>query len=133
MHVLIAEDNPAEARLILEGLAEAGIQVTTNLAENGPDAQKHLGLMKYDLVLLDVNLPKMSGLEALESFGGEPPSPVVVLSASAWPEDRVRALRAGALAYYRKPTDLDQFFEIIGEIGRIAAAGLGSSVRSPYH
>lgn len=136
MQMLIAEDNPADVRLITAALEESGIQVEHSVVHNGTEAKEHLDLLRYDLVLLDINLPQLTGLEVLESFGGEPPSPVVIFSSGAAVHDRERLRRAGALAYYEKPLDLDRYLAILAEIVNGYLSGTGRADRrllSPSH
>ena len=64
-----------------------------------------------DIVLLDINLPKIDGLELLQRLASAP-CPIVVMSSSQSPTDRQRALDHGAACYFWKPTDLDGFLRL---------------------
>lgn len=72
-----------------------------------------------DLVLLDINMPVMSGLEFLETLAGEPGEapPVVIVSTEGKEEDTQRGLEAGAVAYIKKPFHSEELMKVIQSIG----------------
>lgn len=120
VRILLAEDNPADVYLIEEALREHGVPFELNVAEDGEQALLMLAdhSTKPDLLLLDLNMPKRGGSEVLESLQGSA-MPVIVLTSSDSPADKVEALRLGAVHYIRKPTGLDDFLAIGATIKRI--------------
>lgn len=102
--ILVVEDEPDIAALIAYQLAQAGHQVRTSA--NGRDAIRAVETDPPDLVVLDLMLPEMSGLEVLRTLRGRKEAkdlPVVVLTARREEEDRVRGLELGADDYVSKP------------------------------
>ena len=122
MNILIAEDNPMNQEVFAEMLQRAGHRV--HIAENGERALDALaGDVHFDLVLLDMNMPEVSGLDVLKQFRFMDTSartPVVMLSADAMPETIQACLDAGANDYLTKPVDLDRLLETVA---RFAPAG----------
>jgi CheY-like chemotaxis protein len=107
LNVLVVEDHPVN-RMILEAwMSSAGH--TSATAENGQIAIEAADEQRFDLIIMDVNMPVMDGLTATRAIrAGEGPNrdtPVVVLSASARTEDHQAGLDAGADAYLNKPID----------------------------
>lgn len=107
--ILIAEDNPTNQIVIREMLRGQGYAL--DFAENGAIALEKLKAMPFDLVLMDVNMPVMNGVEAvaeirrLEKQAGAPPLPVIAITADAFEEDRARLLANGMDDYISKPID----------------------------
>jgi CheY-like chemotaxis protein len=107
--ILIAEDNPTNQIVIREMLRGQGYAL--DFAENGAIALEKLKAMPFDLVLMDVNMPVMNGVEAvaeirrLEKLAGTPPLPVIAITADAFEEDRARLLANGMDDYISKPID----------------------------
>ncbi|MES2390920.1 MAG: response regulator transcription factor [Acidobacteriota bacterium] len=102
VHLLVIEDERKLANAISEGLHQGGYRVT--LASTGEAGLKVLQEAQIDLVLLDIMLPKMSGLETLRGMRrGGFKMPVLVLTSKGLVEDRVRGLDAGADDYLAKP------------------------------
>jgi len=102
--VLVVEDEPDVLELVTFHLGRAGYRVAS--ADCGRKAQEHLRRARPDLVILDLMLPDMSGLEILSRMGedGEQRNvPVIILSARASTEDRVLGLELGAVDYVPKP------------------------------
>lgn len=118
--VLIVEDNPADVYLIRSALSDHGIEADIEVVSDGERARsKVTGFQAQqqawpDIVLLDINLPKIDGLELLQRLAAAP-CPIVVMSSSQSPADRQRALDHGAACYFWKPTDLDGFLQL-GEV-----------------
>lgn len=107
MRVLVVEDHPVN-RMILEAwMASTGRGTST--AENGQEALDAVQDQRFDLIVMDVNMPVMDGLTATrlirESGGVNADTPIIVLSASARNEDHQAGLAAGADAYLNKPID----------------------------
>jgi two-component system, cell cycle response regulator CtrA len=102
MHILLVEDNPVTARSIeLKLVAEGHNAFTTDLGE---DAIELAGVYDYDVVLLDLELADMSGLEVLKALRSKKVrTPVIILTASVDVETKVKALTAGADDFISKP------------------------------
>src|SRR5450432_3048929 len=107
MRVLLIEDDSAMARSIELMLRSEGLNVyTTDLGEEGIDLGK---LYDYDIIVLDLQLPDMSGFEVLKSLRvAKVQTPVLILSGNAIVEDRVKALGFGADDYMTKPFHKDE-------------------------
>jgi CheY-like chemotaxis protein len=106
--ILVAEDNRANRNLLVDMLHSLGYQVTT--AQDGYDAIQQAIAHPPDLILMDVQMPVMDGLEAMRHIRAHPALgqlPIVALTALVMPGDRERCLKAGATAYLAKPLPLD--------------------------
>jgi CheY-like chemotaxis protein len=118
--VLIVEDNPADVYLIKSALAEHSVTAEFEVVADGERARSAVNEFQAgtqvwpNLVLLDINLPKIDGLELLQRLASAP-CPVIVMSSSQSPSDRQQAMENGAACYFWKPTDLDGFLKL-GEI-----------------
>jgi signal transduction histidine kinase/CheY-like chemotaxis protein len=124
LDVLVVEDHPVN-RMILEAwMGSAGHRTST--AENGQLAVDLAKNQRFDLIIMDVNMPVMDGLTATrlirEGAGVNVDTPIVVLSASARNEDHEAGLAAGADAYLNKPIDFRSLAELMAQApgGRIA-------------
>lgn len=117
--VLLAEDNAADVYLIREALKEHEVACTLRIARDGRDVLALIGASETawrpDLIILDLNLPRHDGIEVLEKLKSTPAVmrvPVVVLTSSDSPRDRMTANELGATCYLRKPSNLEQFLEL---------------------
>ena len=112
MRVLLIEDDSATAQSIELMLKSESFNVyTTDLGEEGVDLGK---LYDYDIILLDLNLPDMSGYEVLRTLRlSKVKTPILILSGMAGIEDKVRGLGFGADDYMTKPVDLKQFRSVV--------------------
>ena len=122
-HVLVVDDSGPARLLIrqaLEGWARrTGQRVEVVEAENGFEALRELPRASFDLVLTDVNMPTLSGLELLRMIRARPEQrrlPVVAVSTEREPEDAERALKAGADGYLAKPFDAATFDRVLQEV-----------------
>lgn len=125
--ILIVEDSEADAELALRALRSAKVANSIRVVGDGAAALDYLvgngeriGSMLPKVVLLDLKLPKVSGLEVLETLRRSPATkhlPVVVLTSSAEAPDVRRAYELGANSYIVKPVEFDQFVEAIGRAG----------------
>jgi CheY-like chemotaxis protein len=123
--ILLVEDNPGDIRLTQEALRG---RLTNNLhvACDGEEAidflyrrGRHPGAPRPDLILLDLNLPKMDGREVLAVIKKDPDLrgiPVVVLTTSHAEADVCRAYKLNCNCYITKPVDLDQFIKVVESI-----------------
>lgn len=114
--VLLVEDNEADAELTRIAIDRAAVAVNLVVVGNGREALEHVGREKPDMILLDLKMPVMGGLEALEHLRDALPItevPVIVLTTSAREEDRERAHELGAWAYVVKEASFDRFAEVL--------------------
>ncbi|MFT4072259.1 MAG: response regulator transcription factor [Dysgonamonadaceae bacterium] len=112
MELLLVEDNERISRFLLKGLEESGFSVA--LAENGSEARSLLARRNWDVILLDIMLPDIDGMELLQYLRFKKiNTPVLVVSALADPEDKVKALERGADDYLAKPF---HFRELVARI-----------------
>jgi len=114
LRVLLAEDNPINALLARTLLTRAGCIVTT--AQDGDEAVTAAAAAQYDLILLDIRMPRVDGLEAAERIrkGGGPSAavPIVALTADAGEHERVQALKAGMDDFITKPIDAPRLLAV---------------------
>jgi chemotaxis family two-component system response regulator Rcp1 len=122
MKILLVEDSLADIELTLEALADAKVANEVNVARDGAaameclrDAHKTLP----DMVILDLNLPRMSGHEVLKAMRADEVLrliPVAVLTTSAAEADVIRSYDLGANCFLTKPVDIDQFVHVVQAI-----------------
>jgi two-component system, chemotaxis family, response regulator Rcp1 len=127
INILLVEDNPADVRLTEEALKEAANAVTKlHVAMDGAEALKflhregeHASAPRPDLMLLDLNLPRVDGRQVLEQVKSDPDLrriPVVVLTTSPSEDDIIHAYDQHVNSYIRKPVDLDRFLDVLRAI-----------------
>lgn len=120
-HILLAEDNGGDVLLVQHALEYAGLVVHLEVRSDGEEMLKTVESMDAgdfpcpDLVLLDLNLPRMNGFVILARIRegavcGQ--VPVVIVTSSDAPTDRKAAERLGASEYFRKPSDYDEFMRL---------------------
>jgi two-component system response regulator len=116
--ILLAEDNPSDEELTIRALKKSGLPIEVVVARDGEQALEHLSANPArplpDLVLLDLNLPKISGLEVLNRLRSNSrtrPLPVIIVSSSTKQEDVEAAYRLGCNGYMTKGVDYLQFVE----------------------
>lgn len=113
--ILLAEDDSDISDLVSMMLNEKGVLV--DQVENGAQAVEAASAKKYDLILMDIHMPVMTGYEALAELKSlKNPTPVVIMSASAIDSDRQLALDLGCTAYLVKPIDIDDIIGIAGQV-----------------
>jgi DNA-binding response OmpR family regulator len=120
--VLLAEDNPADVKLLRIAFEEHQVDCTLQVASDGQQVLKIIAAgegdpaqKRPDLIVLDINLPRHDGIEILQRLQEThrwSRVPVVVLTTSDSPRDRTMALRLGAARFLRKPSNLDQFLAL---------------------
>ena len=115
--ILIVDDE-ADLRELLKSVLESDYAVTT--AENAAALQKHFLHEAPDIVLLDLKLPKLSGLDVLKQVRADPRTellPVVILTSSNEDEDILSCYRSGANSYVRKPVEFERFADAVKQLG----------------
>ena len=121
--LLLVEDNPSDEELTLRSLKKHNIVNEVVVARDGVEAVEYLldeSKQLPDLVLLDLKLPRLSGLEVLQRIRNEERTkmlPVVVLTSSSQDEDIVSSYRMGANSYVRKPVRFSDFSEAVRQLG----------------
>jgi signal transduction histidine kinase/CheY-like chemotaxis protein len=124
--VLLAEDEEHNIYTLSTYLAAKGYQVIG--ARNGAEAVDRARDSAPDVILMDIQMPGMDGLEAIRRIRDDPgiaPVPIIALTALAMPGDRERCLAAGANAYLGKPVSLKELVSTIGDLLRQAAESIG--------
>jgi len=128
--ILLVEDNPDDVALTLRALKKNNIANEVVVARDGEEALEYLTATgKYagrsvtdlpQIVLLDLKLPKVGGLEVLRAMRADPHTrllPVVVLTSSSEEGDVIASYDLGANSYIRKPVDFNQFQEAVRQLG----------------
>jgi CheY-like chemotaxis protein len=124
--ILLVEDNPDDELLTLRALKKSNIMNEIVVARDGQQALDYffdegaLTRKPPTLVLLDLKLPKIDGLEVLRRIRADPRTcmqPVVILTSSREEHDIVTGYRLGTNSYIRKPVDFDQFVDAISQLG----------------
>lgn len=118
IEVLVVDDNIGDIFLIQQALADEPHPINIRVAPDGRRARQMLDAkhMQPDLVILDLNLPKLSGMSVLEST--DPYVSVVVFTSLSNPNDRRAAFELGALDYVEKPSHPIEFVEAVSHIVR---------------
>ena len=124
--VLLVEDDPGDVLLIREAFEDNKVHNRLHVVSDGVEAIDFLrkqgengGSPTPDLILLDLNLPRMDGREVLAEIKADEALrtiPVVVLTTSEAEEDIIRSYRLHANAYVTKPVDFDQFIKVVRQI-----------------
>lgn len=120
--IVIVEDNPTDVFMIREALSAHRLEGEVTVLEDGEAAlefivrlKPHEGVRCPDLLLLDINLPRVSGLAVLESLRSQCPEvdiPVIVMTSSPAAIDRMRSTELGCDAYFQKPSGYEDFLQI---------------------
>jgi two-component system, OmpR family, response regulator len=128
MRILVAEDDTILAGAVLHSLRQAGYAV--DWVKNGLEADSALDTDEFDLLILDIGLPRKSGLEVLKRLRGRDSRlPVLILTALDAVTDRVRGLDAGADDYLAKPFELAELEARVRALTRRGMAGGPTLVR----
>jgi two-component system response regulator len=123
--ILLVEDNADDEQLTLRAMRQSDVPNIIRVARDGAEAIDALfgpgnGGRLPDLVLLDLKLPKVSGLEVLQRIRTEESTktlPIVVLTSSDEERDIVESYNLGANSYIRKPVDFDEFIDAVRQLG----------------
>lgn len=123
---LLVEDNPGDVRLTREALRESKVKNNLHVVSNGVDAIAFLrrkgpyaDAPRPDIILLDLNLPKMDGREVLAEIKADPllrRIPVVVITSSEAEQDILRSYDLHVNCYVTKPVDLEQFMKVVQSV-----------------
>ena len=123
IRILMAEDNDMDVFLVREAFNQGRLSVYLDVVENGLDTLAYLRhegqyqeTQRPDLVMLDINMPRMDGLSALRAIRADPALrgiPVVMLTTSDAESDVLKSYESFANAYIVKPISMDNFFQVI--------------------
>ena len=138
-HLLVVEDDPGDVLLTREALAGTTTPLDVHVVDDGEAAVDflrreggHGDAPRPDLVLLDLNLPRLDGREVLARIKSDPglrSIPVVILTTSKSDEDVRRSYELHANAYVTKPVELDRFLSVVRQVGEFFL----TVVRLPSH
>jgi chemotaxis family two-component system response regulator Rcp1 len=136
--ILLAEDNRADVFLIEEALRLHGLVHELHLMSDGASVLKYLETVSSgeggpvpDVVLLDLNLPKVDGLEVLKELRKCPQcrtTPVIIISSSDTPKDRQKMAALDIAHYFKKPSDFDTFMKLGQIVREVLQAEAGPSL-----
>ena len=125
--IVLIEDNPSDVELTLHALQKHNLANCVKVLNDGEEALEYLfnecvpgGSACPHLVLLDLKLPKVDGLEVLQKIRSNEHTkmlPVVVLTSSGEDRDRIESYRLGVNSYIVKPVEFDNFARVVSEIG----------------
>jgi two-component system response regulator len=128
-HILLVEDDPDDVKLTLMALEKSRVANTVEVVWDGIEALDYLfgtgkfagrgKIMMPQLILLDLKMPKMDGLEVLRRIRSDERTkllPVVILTTSTEDKDRIESYKLGANSYIRKPVDFHQFAEAVQQL-----------------
>jgi CheY-like chemotaxis protein len=127
--ILLVEDNPNDVELTIRALAEYNLANNITVANDGVEAMEYLrregrfrerGPGNPVVILLDIKMPRMDGLEVLQEIKSDPALrliPVVMLTSSGEEQDLIRSYNLGVNAYVVKPVGFNQFIEAVKQIG----------------
>jgi CheY-like chemotaxis protein len=126
MNVLLVEDSPGDVRLTLEAFRDANREIRLHVARDGVEAMEFLNnegrfaqAPRPDLILLDLNMPRMDGREVLARIKEDPRLnviPTVILTTSDSEADIVKSYQLRANCYLSKPVELDAFESLVKSI-----------------
>ena len=124
LKILLVEDNEGDIILTLEALKEGKLPKEISVVKDGWEALVYIeksgaDTVEPDLILLDVNLPKINGHEVLAAIKGNPEKrhiPILMLTTSSSHEDIVKSYQNNADSYIAKPVDADDFLRVVASI-----------------
>lgn len=129
--ILLAEDDPGDQELTRRALENEGLHIDLRIVGDGEEAAQYLrregaytdpiDSPRPDLMLLDLNMPRMNGRELLNQLKRDPDLgriPIVVLTTSQQEADILRSYDLGCNSYIQKPVDMDQFVNAVQQLGK---------------
>ena len=126
MKILLVEDNPADATLLMELLREKSQALEIEWVTDGSEAMEHIAKdNSQDLILLDLSLPRISGYEVLRCIKKSDSwrqIPVIILSTSSNPQDMIDCRSLGACGFLSKPSDLQGYEDLAMKMAGASAA-----------
>jgi len=129
VQILLVEDNPDDIEITRRALAKSRIANSVTIARDGSEALALLlggedapDALRPNLILLDLNLPRVSGIEVLQTLRGSSDprlaaTPVIVLTSSSREEDVVRSYQLGSNTFIQKPVEFDKFLHAVAVLG----------------
>jgi CheY-like chemotaxis protein len=123
MEILLVEDNPQDAEMTMRALRKNNLVNRLHWVKDGAEALEYLfagDRLRPKLVLLDLKMPKVDGIEVLRRMKSDPAIraiPVVVMTSSNEERDVVESYRLGANSYIVKPVEFEAFLETVAKIG----------------
>lgn len=128
--ILVVDNNPGDQELVRLALEDAGITAPVETLIDGELAMRTLAAAgeaareRYAVVLLDLNMPRVHGRDVLSWVRQQPPLsglPVIVLTSSQSPKDRLECEKLGADGYWVKPAHFEDFVRMVGDLRRYLA------------
>lgn len=128
VRILLVEDNPDDVELTLRAFKKHNLANEIIVAEDGEEAldimfhrnEKNIEHWLPDLILLDLKLPKVDGMEVLEQLKTNSKTkciPVVILTSSKEEKDLIESYRLGTNSYIRKPVNFEKFTDVVMQLG----------------
>ncbi len=135
MEILLVDDNPGDLRLAAEALKESNVQIRLHTAKDGTEAMaflrrrgKYADAPRPDLILLDLNMPRMNGRQVLAEIKEDSALkhiPVVMLTGSRELDDMVKTYELRAASYVTKPSDFEQYIVMLNAVTSFWLTALG--------
>jgi DNA-binding response OmpR family regulator len=131
MEILLVEDNAGDAVLIRQIMADISIPVNLHIVRDGEQALTLLSDAHFEpaLIILDLNIPRISGVALLERWKLQK-IPVVVFSSSLNDAEQSRVMQLGAREFVQKPTDMDAFADAVSSIVKRYASPKNKTARA---
>lgn len=126
VEILLVEDNPSDAELTIRALKKNNLSNDILWVKDGEEAldfvfgRDEKSILKPKVILLDLKLPKVSGLEVLKTIKGDEKTkmiPIVILTSSKEEKDIIESYKFGVNSYIVKPVDFEKFVKAVGDLG----------------
>lgn len=117
LHVLLVEDNPADAQMVREAIRASSVMADLMIAYDGEQALQFVIEFGFvpDIVFLDLTVPRLDSFGLLEYLHINHGPPVIVLTGSTDPANRKQAKKSGTEEYLVKPSDMDEFLSVVSD------------------